>query len=717
MPKFFKKSGDSPAGSRPRPGGGTGGGGKRFPSRGGDDRPSRPYAGKRRDDDDTGPPRRESRPGGDRPPFRGRDDRPASSRPFRSGPPRDRDDRPRDDRAGRPPRRDFAPRGDAGADRPRKPFDRDDRPRKSFDRDDRPRQSFDRDDRPRQSFDRGDRPRKSFDRDDRPAKPFNRTDRPSRPFDRAEKRSRPFDREDRPRKSFDRDDRPRKPVARDDRPFKKFDRPSYGPSSRPGTDRDRDRHAEDKPWQRKRDVPEESFDGEPAIDQERINTYAEGIRQNLDEIFEGAEAEELAHPRDPDRVLPRKSVEHARELPKLVAGGAHRPKREPRLVLSTDNVRSPKIRHNWIYDNMIASTGGDIRDGGWVAVYSEENKFLGSAIYNAQSRIVARIYSLDRIPFDEHFLRSALTAAVERRRQIYDPSDSYRVVFSDSDFLPGLIVDKIGNCLSVQVLTFAMDERHEAIIAMLQELLSPQGMVINRNSPVREKEGLELHEPRIIGDVPSPLAVQQDGFTVYADLVGGQKTGLFLDHRFNRRMLQGRCEGKRVLDLFCYVGAWSLSAAKAGASEVTGVDSSNDALNLARRAATESGFEQINFITSDAFDYVSDAAKRAEHFDVIVCDPPAFAKTRKHVEDALKAYLSLNYRAMKMIPLSGILITSSCSQHVTHEEFRDMLETAARNARMHFHIAQIGSQPPDHPVLLGLPESDYLKCYLLQRVQ
>jgi 23S rRNA (cytosine1962-C5)-methyltransferase len=366
---------------------------------------------------------------------------------------------------------------------------------------------------------------------------------------------------------------------------------------------------------------------------------------------------------------------------------------------------------------MVAATGGDLRDGGTAYVYDQENKFLGSAIYNSNSRICARQFSLDRVEFDNDYIESAIREAANRRSNIFEKYDTYRVVFSDSDFVPGLIVDKIGNCLSVQLLTLAVDERSSQIVRVLQDLFSPQAIVLNRSSAVREKEGLSISDPEVIGDLPAPVEVEQDGFKLYANLTGGQKTGLFLDHRFNRRLLTPYCKDKRVLDLFCYVGAWSLSAARDGASEVIGVDSSADAIELARRAAEVNGYGQVSFVDSDAFDFVTQTQQSGGKFDVIVCDPPAFAKTRKHVPDAIKAYLSLNYRAMKMLPTGGILITSSCSQHVSHEEFREMLETAARNARMHFHILKAGSQPPDHPILLGLPETDYLKCYLLQRVQ
>lgn len=367
---------------------------------------------------------------------------------------------------------------------------------------------------------------------------------------------------------------------------------------------------------------------------------------------------------------------------------------------------------------MITARAGDIQNGETVYVYDANSKFLGSAIYNEISHISARVFSLGHEHFDETYIAKAIRKALDQRRALYDlQKDSYRVVFSDADFIPGLIVDKLSDILVVQLLTLASDRRSEAIISELSELLSPTGIVIQRSHMLREKEGLPIEEVEIKGTVTPPVRIVQDDIVLLASPTEGQKTGFYLDQRFNRQLIRPYCQGKRVLDLFSYVGAWGLTAAKAGASEVIIVDSSADAIELARQAAKENGAEeQMKFECSDAFDYATSAAERHEKFDVVVCDPPAFAKSRKHVPDALKAYLSLNYRAMKMLPVGGVLATCSCSQHVSRGDFEEMLETCARNARMNFHVLARGTQAPDHPILLGFSESEYLKCYFLQRV-
>lgn len=402
--------------------------------------------------------------------------------------------------------------------------------------------------------------------------------------------------------------------------------------------------------------------------------------------------------------------------PRPFAPHAHPPD-EPRLIATFEKTFTLRIRHHWIYDNMVAETSGALADGETVYIYDRRHKFLGSAIYNSASRIRARIFSLEHRPFDDAYVREAVAAAVRRRRALFPEGDSFRAVYSDADGLPGVVADLIGGILSVQLLTLAADRRADTILAALKDTLSPAATIVHRDLAVRTKEGLPLLEPRIEGTIPEAVPVAQDGFTTFADLRAGQKTGLFLDQRFNRRLIIPFCREAAVLDLFSYVGGWALTAAAAGARDVVAVDSSASAVELGRRGAAENGFPQVRFECVDAFDYLASATARGARFDVVVCDPPAFAKTRKHASDAIKGYLSLNYRCMRLLPPGGILATSSCSHHVTPEEFEEMLETAARNARMQFQIVARGAQAPDHPPLLGFPESEYLKCLVLQRVE
>lgn len=371
----------------------------------------------------------------------------------------------------------------------------------------------------------------------------------------------------------------------------------------------------------------------------------------------------------------------------------------------------------WIYDNLVEHVHGEPRDGETVAIFSKSGKFLGSAVYNAVSKIRARLFSYDLKEFDDDFIEHAIVAAWNRRRVHYPMKDSFRVVYSEADALPGLIVDKLADVLVVQLLTLVAERHSERIVQTLRALFAPAALVIRRDASVRKREGLETREAEILGDLRLPLAVELDGVTYLCDPVHGQKTGLYLDQRFNRRLLSPHVHGKHVLDLFCHVGGWSLAAAKAGAASVLGVDSASPALELARQTATDYGWTNVQFVESDVFEFLAQKWQKSATYDVVVCDPPAFAKSQKHLPEAERAYLSLNYRAMKLLPVGGILVTCSCSQHISEEHFLLILETAARNARMRFQLIERGGQPPDHPELVGLPESRYLKCLFLRRIE
>jgi len=372
----------------------------------------------------------------------------------------------------------------------------------------------------------------------------------------------------------------------------------------------------------------------------------------------------------------------------------------------------------WIYDSMVLNVQGEPVDGEAVAVFSKSGKFLGSAIYNSRSLIRARLFSCAAHTFDDAYVEQAIIAAWNRRRACFALEDAFRVVFSEADALPGLVVDKLANVLVVQLLTLAIERRRDAVLSTLRALFNPQAIVVRCDLALLAREGLEVREPEILGELPLPLEVPLDGVVYLCDPAHGQKTGLYLDQRFNRRRLAPYVAGKTVLDLFCHVGGWALAAASNGAAHVTGVDSAGPALEFARRAAAAQNLANVEFVDADVFEYLEKVRSQgAPPCDVVVCDPPAFAKSHKHLQEAERAYLSLNYRAMKLLPVGGILVTCSCSQYLAEEQFELILETAARNARMGFQIFERGGQPPDHPVLLGFPQSRYLKCFFLRRIE
>lgn len=390
-----------------------------------------------------------------------------------------------------------------------------------------------------------------------------------------------------------------------------------------------------------------------------------------------------------------------------------------RLIVSMKETRNVPVKLVWVFDTMVAELpDGEPSPGSTVYVHDSKNKFLGAAIYNPHSRIRARIFSQDKVLFDYDYIGGALKKAVALRRETGCAQDQgYRVVFGESDGLPGLVADYIGGILVIQALTYAVNKHLTYITDSLNELIGPDGIVVRNDVPIRVKEGLETGAPIIHGEIPERVRVVEDGCVMFANPAGGQKTGLFLDQRQNRESIRRFSPDARVLDLFCHVGGWGLRAAKYGASEVVCVDSSRPALDLARAAAEENGFSFVRFEEADVFDYLNKAIEAGdEKFDIIVCDPPAFAKTRQHFEEAFRAYLSLNYRAMKLLKPGGVLVSCTCSQAVSSEDFDTILATASRNARMQFQMLERRGAPADHPVLVGLPETDYLKCYVLKHM-
>jgi 23S rRNA (cytosine1962-C5)-methyltransferase len=295
--------------------------------------------------------------------------------------------------------------------------------------------------------------------------------------------------------------------------------------------------------------------------------------------------------------------------------------------------------------------------------------------------------------------------------------ESYRVVHGEGDFLPGLVVDKYGDYLSVQLLTWGMERRKGLIIAVLREMFAPRGIVARNDVSVRSLEGLGEGVELLHGDAPQHLLIEEHSLRFRVDLLHGQKTGHFLDQKENHLLLKERVRGKEVLDCFSYSGSWGIHAAHFGASRVTGVDSSQRAVALAEENAALNGFAGIvEFEVADAFERLRSLKGEGRSFDVVVLDPPAFVKSRKVLKEAMKGYFTINRRAMELLRPGGSLITCSCSHHMEREMFRDLLANAAQQAGREMRLVEVRSQAPDHPVLVSMPETDYLKCFVLQAV-
>lgn len=375
--------------------------------------------------------------------------------------------------------------------------------------------------------------------------------------------------------------------------------------------------------------------------------------------------------------------------------------------------------HLWVYSNEVDHIDGEVEPGSEVCIVDAAGKPRGTGLHNPHTLISIRLHSRRGERLDAALIDERVGAAIAMRRQMYPDRQCWRGVFSEADGLPGLIVDRIGEVAVVQILTAGMERRRDEVVAAIEKHLQPTAIIERSDSPQRSLEGLEARAGLLKGECDDTLVVEDPvGVKIEVPLAGGQKTGLYLDHHDNRVRLQGKVRGLRVLDVFCYIGQWSLCAAAWGAESVTAIDSSADALRHAERGAELNGVaDKCAFVQGDCFDWLKELEKEKEHFDVIVLDPPAFAKSKRQAQAALRGYKDLNFRAMRLLRPGGLLMTASCSHHVDESAFREMLVQASRNANCEFVFEAPLRQSADHPVLLGHPETLYLKGAMLRRVR
>ena len=386
--------------------------------------------------------------------------------------------------------------------------------------------------------------------------------------------------------------------------------------------------------------------------------------------------------------------------------------------------------HPWVYaDEITAAPDTAPENGAVVDVLSRKGRYLGSGLLSEASKIRVRLLSRnanDR--FDEDFWRRRIEYAWAYRKAIYPVEDLQccRVVFGEADSLPGVTVDRFGPILSVQILSYGMDQRKELLARLLVETLQADGQVIEgvflRNDvALREKEGLSegkgwLEVPGLVHPEKAETVIAENGVRYHVDVENGQKTGFFLDQKLNRRRVAQLARGRRVLDCFTHTGSFALNAAFGGAAHVTAVDVSEAAVEMARRNAALNGLEgRMDFVCADVFDLLP-ALEGKSDYDFIILDPPAFTKARKTAASAMRGYKEINYRAMKLLPRGGILATASCSHFATPAMFEAMLASAARDAGRQLRQIEARQQAPDHPILWNVEETNYLKFYLFQVV-
>ncbi|MBC8017687.1 MAG: class I SAM-dependent rRNA methyltransferase [Verrucomicrobia bacterium] len=389
-----------------------------------------------------------------------------------------------------------------------------------------------------------------------------------------------------------------------------------------------------------------------------------------------------------------------------------------KITLKKNEDRRIKAGHPWVFSNEIAALDG-LRETGIAAeLFDAAGGFIGRGYYTPHSLIAFRLLTRLREDVDSvEFYKQRITAALARRRRIYPTHETFRAVYGESDFLPGLVVDKYGDYLSLQILSAGMERRRELILDALGSVYSPRGIIARNDVSVRSLEGLEQSVQVLSGEIPELVEMEENGLRFLADLRHGQKTGGFLDQKENHLLLRDICAGKNVLDCFCYSGSWAAHAGFFGASTALGIDISARAVALATRNAKLNGFSgRVRFEECDAFDRLRSLKHEGQRFGVVVMDPPAFVKSKKNVAEATKGYLTVNRRALELLEPGGYLITCSCSHHMGREPFREMLTQAARLARREVRLVAICSQAADHPVLLSFPESEYLKCFVLQAV-
>ena len=402
----------------------------------------------------------------------------------------------------------------------------------------------------------------------------------------------------------------------------------------------------------------------------------------------------------------------------------------PILTVNEKAARAIRAGHPWVYGAETTGPDRPCENGDIVDVVSQKGRWLGAGFLNDHSKIRVRLLSRntnDR--FDEAFWRRRLRYAIDYRKTVMGPDfGCCRLIFGEADHFPGLTADLFGDILVTEVLSLGMEVRKDLLYPLLRELLAEDGIQLRAiyersDAPLRDKEGLPRHTgfyplPGLATDLDGQLILTENGIDYEVDYIHGQKTGFFLDQKYNRRAAAALAPGRRVLDCCTHTGAFALNCAKAGAAHVTAVDVSQEAVELTRRNAARNGLsDKVDVIQADVFDLLTDLAREKSHpYDFIILDPPAFTKSGATVKNAFRGYKEINLKAMKLLPRGGYLATCSCSHFMTPALFRQMLWEAAGDAAVSLRQIEERRQAPDHPILWGVPETEYLKVYLFQIV-
>ncbi|MBZ4202335.1 MAG: class I SAM-dependent rRNA methyltransferase [Methylovulum sp.] len=387
----------------------------------------------------------------------------------------------------------------------------------------------------------------------------------------------------------------------------------------------------------------------------------------------------------------------------------------PVIILKKNEDKRLRNGHLWVFSNEIDCQRTPLESfatGSLANLCSADGKSLGTAYINPHALICARLLTRKTDQkLTRHFFQERLSQALQLRESLF-AKPFYRLVFGESDGLPGVVIDRFGDVIAVQITTAGIEENKAALIEALIALLNPRAIVLKNDASQRQLEGLSMEAELAFGELPNPVIIEENDAQFYIDIMHGQKTGWFYDHRSSRAELARFAKQHRVLDLFSYTGAWGIPAAKAGAVHVTSVDASESALALAQdNARLNHVADKMEFIHSDVFEFLKTARLNNERYSIIVLDPPALIKRKKDFKAGYEAYRRLNHLALQVLEKNGILISASCSFHLSKENLQELLRSSGRHIDRHLVFFNTGGQGPDHPIDPAIPESNYLKTF------
>lgn len=385
------------------------------------------------------------------------------------------------------------------------------------------------------------------------------------------------------------------------------------------------------------------------------------------------------------------------------------------IVLKKGKEQKILSGHPWIYNGEVSEMVGSFADGDIIRVKDYAGKFLGVGFINRASKILVRLISENKEIVDKPFFKSKIDTAFQYRNQFIHNTNAKRIVFSEGDLLPGLIADYYDGVIVLQTLTLGMDRRKNDIVETLKELLNPQAIYERNDVPVRKFEGLQEQKGLLYGDTKTLISCNIHDIKVLVDIKNGHKTGIYLDQKDNYSVLKYLVKSKSVLDCFCYTGTFGISAAHFGAKHVLGIDASESSIEMSKRNSKLNNVDNTcEWLAGNVFDVINDKSKRKEIYDIVILDPPSFTNAKDSISSALRGYKDINLRALQLLPKGGYLITFCCSHHISRNLFMEVIIDAAKDARKRLRLVEYLTQSKDHPILPAIPETEYLKGFVLQ---